>query len=54
MNDLFSRVVRTVSEYGEILEAHLYNFSYITATVETEDGKKISFTVDIKEEDEDD
>ena len=50
MSDLFRNFINTVSQYGEVKDAHFYDCHYITATVVTDNGKTLKFTVDINEE----
>ena len=54
MNDFFKKFVNVVSEFGELKEAHLYHYEYISATVRGNDGKTYEFTVSIKEDNEND
>lgn len=54
MNDFFKRFVSAVSDFGEIKEAHLYHYDYISATVRGNDGKIYDFTVSIREDEKDD
>ena len=54
MNELFGKILGIATYYGELKDAHLYDFKYSTVSVKTKDGKTITFTIDIKEEENDD
>jgi len=54
MSDLFRNFINIVSQYGEVTDAHFYDFHYITATVRTDAGKTLKFTVDIGEDENND
>lgn len=54
MNEIFGKLLGIATFYGELQDAHLYDFKYSTVTVKTKDGKTITFTVDVKEEEDDD
>ena len=54
MNELFGKILGLATFYGELQDAHLYDFKYSTVSVKTKEGKTITFTVDVKEEENDD
>lgn len=54
MNELFGKILALATLYGELQDVHLYDFKYSTVSVKTKEGKIINFTIDIKEEENDD
>lgn len=54
MSNFFKQFVETISGLGELTDAHLYHYDYISATVRGNDGKTYEFTVSIKEDNEND
>ena len=54
MNELFGKILGIATYYGELQDAHLFDFKYSTVSVKTKDGKTITFTIDVKEEENDD
>ena len=51
MNDFFVRLLSTLTAFGEIRDAHLYNYNYACATVKN-GSREYEITVTITEDEE--
>nr|DAF67539.1 MAG TPA: hypothetical protein [Caudoviricetes sp.] len=51
MNEFFVRLLSTLAAFGEIRDAHLYNYNYACATVKN-GGREYEITVNITEDEE--
>ena len=54
MSNFFKEFVDMIAEFGELQDAHLYTYNYISASVRGNDGKIYDFTINIKEDENDD
>jgi hypothetical protein len=52
-NNLFMTLIAFADERGDLFEAHHYG-DFMVAKAKTKDGKILSFSIDIKEEEKDD
>lgn len=47
MSNFFERFLESISNFGEITDAHMYHYNYINVTVRGNDKKTYEFTVSI-------